>query len=107
LGMLNKLEMLVLVSILKIASARIGATDSLLILPSVTASSFSLAGMELVTMTWSRRECLMLSSAFPLSRPWVAKHDTLNAPLSLSTFVASTSVPAVSMMSSIMIACFP
>ena len=86
--MLNKLEMLVLVSILKMASARMGATDSLRILPSVTAYSFSLAGMELVTMTWSSRECLMLSNALPLSSPWVAKQDTLNAPLSLRTLVA-------------------
>ncbi len=49
--MLNKDEILVLVYILKMAYARIGARESLRILPYVAASSLSLAGIELVTMT--------------------------------------------------------
>lgn len=48
MGMLNKLEMLVLVWMRKIASARMGATDSLMILAD---SSPSLGGIELVTIT--------------------------------------------------------
>jgi hypothetical protein len=48
----------------------------------------------------------ILSSAFPVNSPWVAKQLTLNAPISFNTFVASLSVPAVSIMSSMMIACF-
>lgn len=51
LGMLKRLEMLVLVCILKMASASMGATDNLVILPPESSSSFSLAGMVLVTMT--------------------------------------------------------
>lgn len=107
LGILNRLEILVFVSIRKIASARIGATDSRQIFPAVRAYSFSLAGMELVTITWSSNELRMLSKAFPLSSPCVAKQETDRAPLCFRTLVASTSVPAVSMISSIMIACFP
>ena len=49
--MLNKLEMLVLVCILKIASAKIGAKEKRLIFPSETSSSPSFDGMELVTIT--------------------------------------------------------
>ena len=48
MGMLNKLEMLVLVWMRKMASAKMGATDSLMILAD---SSPSLGGMELVTIT--------------------------------------------------------
>ena len=51
LGMLNKVEMLVRVWMPEMASARIGDSDSLLILFSVASSSFSLGGMEFVTMT--------------------------------------------------------
>lgn len=50
-GILKRLEILVLVCILKIASAKIGATDSLMILPSVKAYSFSFGGMVFVTIT--------------------------------------------------------
>jgi hypothetical protein len=49
--MLKREEMLVLVWIRKIASARMGAKDNLIILPSVNYYSCSLAGMELVTIT--------------------------------------------------------
>jgi hypothetical protein len=49
--MLKRLEILVLVCILKIASARIGATESLIILPSVKVYSFSFGGIVLVTIT--------------------------------------------------------
>ena len=55
-GMLKRLEMLVLVCILKMASARMGATDSRMILAD---SSLSFGGMELVTITWSSCEFLM------------------------------------------------
>ena len=51
LGMLNKVEMLVRVWIRKMASAKMGDRESRLILFSVASSSFSLGGMELVTMT--------------------------------------------------------
>jgi hypothetical protein len=49
--MLKRLEILVLVCILKIASAKMGATDNLIILPSVRAYSFSLGGIVFVTIT--------------------------------------------------------
>jgi len=49
LGMLNNEEILVLVWIRKMASAKIGATDNLMIL--LMCSSPSLAGIELVTIT--------------------------------------------------------
>ena len=51
--MLNRVEMLVRVWILKIASARIGAKDNRFILLLVFSYSSSLAGIELVTITWS------------------------------------------------------
>jgi len=89
------------------ASANIGATDNRIILPFVNSSSFYFAGIELVTMTWSSWDFLIFSNAFPENNPWVAKQLTLKAPFSLRTFVASASVPAVSIISSIMIACFP
>lgn len=107
LGILKRLEILVLVCILKIASAKIGATDSLMILPSVKAYSFSFGGMVFVTITWSSWDFLIFSIALPVNKPWVAKHDTLKAPFYLRTLVASAKVPAVSIMSSIIIACFP
>jgi hypothetical protein len=49
----------------------------------------------------------MLSNALPENSPWVAKQLTLYAPLCFNTLVASHKVPAVSMISSIMIACLP
>ena len=56
LGTLKRLEMLVLVWILNMASARMGATDNLVTLPPVASSSFYLGGMELVTTTLSSYE---------------------------------------------------
>lgn len=88
LGRANKDEMLVLVWILKIASAKIGARESLLIFPSVISYSFYLGGIELVTITWSSWEFLIFSRALPENKPWVAKALTETAPYSLSTFVA-------------------
>lgn len=67
--MLNKLEILVFVWILKIASAKIGATDSLVTLPLVSYSSFGCAGIEFVTITWSSYELAILSRAFPVNNP--------------------------------------
>ncbi len=49
----------------------------------------------------------MRSSAGPLKRPWVATANTLRAPASLSAAAPATSVPAVSTMSSLMIATRP
>jgi hypothetical protein len=63
--------------------------------------------IEFVTITWSNLEFRIFSKAFPVNRPWVAKHETLKAPFSLRTFVAYAKVPAVSIISSIMIACLP
>jgi hypothetical protein len=51
LGTENRLEMLVLVWILKMASARMGATDKRVTLPPVISSSFSWGGTVLVTIT--------------------------------------------------------
>ncbi len=53
-GILNKDEMLVLVWIRKIASAKIGAKESLIIL--AMFYSPSLGGIEFVTITWSSWE---------------------------------------------------
>lgn len=89
------------------ASAKIGANESLLTFPSVIYSSFSLAGMELVTMTWSSCDFLIFSRALPEKRPWVANAETDNAPKSFKTFVASQRVPAVSIMSSTIITFLP
>ena len=89
------------------ASARMGATESLMILPFDADSSFSLGGIVLVTITWSKEDFLMFYKALPVNSPWVAKHETLKAPFSLRTRVASERVPAVSMISSMMIECFP
>lgn len=49
--MLNNDEILVLVWIRKIASAKIGANDNLFILPFVSLSYPSFGGIELVTIT--------------------------------------------------------
>lgn len=49
--MLNKLEILVLVCILKIAYAKIGAKENLLIFPSDNYFSPSFGGIEFVTIT--------------------------------------------------------
>ena len=84
-----------------------GATDSLVILPLESSSSLDCAGIELVTITWSSSDLAILSKALPVNSPWVAKQLTFKAPICFSTLVASLSVPAVSMMSSIMIACLP
>ena len=51
LGMLKSDEILVRVWILKIASARIGASDNLFTFISVNSSSFYFGGIELVTIT--------------------------------------------------------
>jgi hypothetical protein len=83
--MLNRLEMLVFVWILKIASARMGATDKRMILADYSSS---FGGMEFVTITWSSWEFLMLERAFPVNNPWVAKQETLSAPFSFKTLVA-------------------
>ena len=104
--MLNSDEMLVRVWILKIASARIGASESLLIFPSVSSSSPSRGGIEFVTITWSSPDFFMFSRAFPENKPWVANVQTDSAPFYFSTFVASHRVPAVSMMSSMIITFF-
>lgn len=53
LGNTKRDEILVLVWILKIASAKIGANDNLFTFPSVFSSYFSFAGIEFVTITWS------------------------------------------------------
>lgn len=63
LGMLNKVEILVLVWIRKIASAKIGATDNLMILLMCYSPSF--AGIEFVTITWSSFELSIFWRALP------------------------------------------
>lgn len=68
-GKTNKDEILVLVWILKIASAKIGAKESLLTFPSVSCYSPSFAGIEFVTITWSSWDFLILSRALPEKRP--------------------------------------
>ena len=103
-GTLNNDDMLVRVWILKMASARIGARESLLIFPSVIYYSPSLAGIEFVTITWSRADFFIFYKALPENNPWVAKVHTDMAPYSFKTLVASQRVPAVSIISSIMIA---
>ena len=100
-------EILVLVWILKIASAKIGAKDNLFTFPSVFSSYFSFAGIEFVTITWSSWDFFMLSSAFPEKSPWVANADTDNAPYYFNTLVASQRVPAVSIMSSTIMTFLP
>lgn len=99
--------MLVLVWILKMASAKIGAKDSLLIFPSVSYSYFYFGGIEFVTITWSNWDFLMFYSAFPEKSPWVAKADTETAPFYFRTLVASHNVPAVSIISSTMTTFLP
>lgn len=80
--------MLVLVWILNIASAKIGANDNLLTFPSVNSYYFSFGGIELVTITWSNWDFWMFYKAFPENSPWVANADTERAPFYLRTFVA-------------------
>ncbi len=85
LGMLKRLEMLVRVWMRKMASARMGATESRMMRAD---SSLSLGGMELVTITWSSCDFCTFSKAFPVKSPWVAKQETDSAPFSFSTLVA-------------------
>lgn len=58
-GMLNRFDILVLVCILKTASANIGANDKRFTFPPVSSYSFSLAGIEFVTITWSNIDFLI------------------------------------------------
>lgn len=58
--------MLVLVWILKMASAKIGASDSLIIFG--TSYSPYFGGIEFVTITWSNWEFLMFYNAFPIDK---------------------------------------
>lgn len=103
MGILNKEDMLVLVWILNSASAKMGANDNLLILPSESYSSPSWGGIEFVTITWSKPDFLMFYKALPVNKPCVANVHTETAPFYFKTLVASQRVPAVSMISSIMI----
>ena len=105
--MLNNVEMLVFVWILKIAYAKIGAKENLFILPSDNSSSPSFGGIEFVTITWSNCDFRIFSKAFPENNPWVANDETDKAPCSFKTRLASHSVPAVSIISSIIIAFLP
>ena len=68
-GTLNKLEILVFVWILNIASAKIGATDNLVTFPPVASSSLSLGGIVFVTITLSSYEFFKFSNAFPEKSP--------------------------------------
>ena len=88
LGILNREEILVLVWILKIAYAKIGANDNLFILPSVLSYSYYFAGIEFVTITWSNWDFCIFYSAFPENNPWVANVHTDTAPCSFKAFVA-------------------
>ena len=84
-----------------------GATDNLVTFPPVASSSSYLGGIEFVTTTLSSYEFFRFSRALPEKSPWVAKQDTDKAPCSFKLLVASFRVPAVSMISSMMMACFP
>lgn len=61
--------------------------------------------MVSVTTISSISEFLMFLKAFPENNPCVANDLTVNAPSSFSTFDASERVPAVSIMSSMIMAC--
>mmetsp|Transcript_19533 Transcript_19533/g.65605 ORF Transcript_19533/g.65605 Transcript_19533/m.65605 type:complete len:217 (+) Transcript_19533:499-1149(+) len=90
----------------RIASASSLPTESWRIL-SVFWITSSLSGMVLAVTTSSRAEASMRSAAGLLKRPWVAKANTRLAPKLLSSLAAAQSVPAVSIMSSTMMASQP
>lgn len=76
------------------ASANRGATDNLHIL-SPNAFSFSLGGTVSVTITYSKTELAICSNALPENKAWVAKANTLLAPIPLRTLAASDKVPYI------------
>ena len=84
-----------------------GAKEKRFIFPSEIYSSPSFGGIEFVTITWSSWDFLIFYRAFPENNPCVAKDDTERAPFSFKTLLASHKVPAVSIMSSIIIAFLP
>mmetsp|Transcript_1343 Transcript_1343/g.3957 ORF Transcript_1343/g.3957 Transcript_1343/m.3957 type:complete len:239 (+) Transcript_1343:1144-1860(+) len=86
----------------RMASAMRGATESCISFSLV--SRWGLSGTVLQVTTSSKHDWRMRSEAGPEKRPWDAKANTRRAPCSLSDSAAWHRVPAVSIMSSTMMA---